>query len=137
MKHFKLKELVDKKTFETMGEEAWKLFKPDALQALDDLREFFGFPVTVNNWHAGGTLQWRGFRTKEKAAALGSPNSRHAVGDAFDLDVAGKTAKEVRAIIVAEKNHPLLKKIMRLEDNVSWVHFDLKPVQNRIYLFRA
>ena len=137
MKHFLVEELVDKETYQKMGNDALMLFNPAALRALDNLREFFGCPVTVNNWHVGGPFEWRGYRTKEKAAALGSPNSEHAKGNAFDCDIAGYTAEEARQKILANKNNALLVEIMRMEGGVNWLHFDLKPVPERIRVFKA
>jgi hypothetical protein len=140
MRHFTANELVDRGTYERMGESALSLFVPTALQALDDLREYLGVPITVNNWHLGGSFEWRGFRTPAKAIELGAPNSRHAKGDAFDLDAEGMTAEEVRQRIIADKDNPLLQKITRLEAGKSWVHFDLMPLADgvhRIYLFKA
>lgn len=135
MKHFEAYELVDRETFERLGEASTSLFVPAALLALDDLREYFDAPVTVNNWQDNGEFQWRGWRTPEKAAELGAPHSRHAVGDAFDCDVRGHTAEQARAEILANKDHPLLCRIMRLEADVPWLHFDLMPVSERIVLF--
>jgi len=140
VKYFKSEELVDKKTFETMGENSLSLFNPEALVALDNLREYFNCPITVNNWHRGGIFQWRGYRTPEKAKELGSPNSQHAKGNAFDCTINGYSAREVRAEIIAHQDHELLKLITRMEANTSWLHFDLMELpknKQRIYLFRA
>lgn len=140
MKYFKAYELVDKKTYEKMGEEALTLFTPEILIALDGIREYFEEPITVNNWHSGGQFQWRGYRTPAKAKALGSPNSEHAKGNAFDFDIHGMTAQEVRQNIIINKNNPLLQNITRIEANVSWVHIDCKKLvlpKERIYLFKA
>ena len=140
MKYFKPEELVDKKTFETMGENCLSLFNPEVLIALDNLREYFNCPITVNNWHKGGMFQWRGYRTPEKAKELGSPNSQHAKGNAFDCTINGYSAREVRAEIIAHQDHELLKLITRMEANTSWLHFDLMELpknKQRIYLFRA
>jgi hypothetical protein len=141
MKYFNIYELVDKKTFEEHGTDAFDLFNPDALIALDDLREFFGSSVTVNNWHeVNGGSQWRGLRTPEKATELGSPHSQHRYGNAFDCDVQGYTAKQAREIIKFNQDDPLLKRIQRIEDKVSWVHFDLADLpdgKKRIYIFKA
>lgn len=140
MKNFRTYELVDRRTYEQMGDGALSLFHPDALQALDDLRDYFKVPVTVNNWRKGGPFQWRGYRTKEKAAALGAPNSMHARGGAFDCTVSGITAAAARSRIMADKDNPLLCRITRMEAGVSWLHFDIKtlpPGVERIKLFRA
>jgi hypothetical protein len=140
MKYFKPQELVDRGTFERMGDNALSLFSPEVLIALDDLREYFNTSITVNNWSTEGQFQWRGWRTPEKARELSSPNSQHAKGNAFDCTIKWYTAAEARKIIVANQNHELLKRITRLEDGVSWLHFDcmVLPVnKKRIYLFKV
>ena len=131
MRYFKAYELVDRLTYERLGEKALDLFTPEILEALDGVREFFDEPITVNNWISGGRFQWRGYRTPEKAKMLGSPNSEHAKGNAFDFDVKGMTAQEVRQNIILNKDNPLLK------DSVNWVHMDCKPINMRIRLFKA
>jgi hypothetical protein len=142
MKYFKTYELVDEGTYKASGESSLSFFNPELLIALDDLREFFNVPITINNWHAGGQFQWRGLRTPAKAKELGSPFSEHAfyeghLGNAIDCDIAGMVAKDARQKILEAKNHPLCIRIMRMEDLVDWLHFDLKPVDNRIHLFKA
>jgi hypothetical protein len=135
MKYFKAYELVDKRTYEEMGENALSLFQPDALIMLDDYREWIGVPVTVNNWYYGGPFQWRGLRNPR--CPQYSKGSLHTLGGAFDSDAKGYTAEQIRQKILADKDNALLKNIMRMEDAVNWLHMDIKPVQNRIYLFKA
>jgi len=149
MRNFYLHELVDRHTFETKGEEAWHLFNPLLLQALDNLRDFFDAPITVNNWKSmKGGYEWRGYRTPEKAQELGSSRSSHAfmksedgkwipMCNAIDCDVKGYTAEQARSIIKMHKDDPLLCHIMRVEGGKSWLHFDLLHVPNRIHEFRA
>lgn len=145
LQHFKLEELVDKKTFEEEGEKAWEHFDPQALQALDDLHDFFSTlkgekaTVTVNNWKWGGPFQFRGFRPASYQPGV-TPGSAHRKGKGFDCDIKGLTAFEARQAIVANKESSLLTKITRLEGGVNWVHFDLMqppPGQERIYVFQA
>ena len=44
----------------------------------------------------GGRAEWRGYRTKAKAIELGSPQSEHAAGNAFDCTISGFTAARAR-----------------------------------------
>jgi len=140
MRHFRLEELVDKETFKQRGEEAWQLFTSDALIMLDDLREFFNTPITVNNWHSGGPFQFRGYRPPTYKPGV-TPGSYHRKGMAFDCDVAGHTAFECRKMIVAaaKVDNPLVAKINRVEGDVNWLHIDCGKVPNgrRIYVFQA
>jgi len=134
MKFFELFELVDKKTYETLGNKAWDLFKPEALIMLEGLREFFKCPISCNTWHWGGEFQFRGYRPP--SCSVGAPQSLHKQGMAFDVDIEGLSAEEARLNIMADQNNPLLKNIMRMEKDTNWVHIDCKPVANRIYLFQ-
>jgi len=118
-----------------MGNHAWLLFQSNALIALEKLREFFGVPVTVNNWHIGGSFQYRGYRPPN--CKVGAKISQHKFGNAFDCDIKGYTAEEARQKILANQDDPLLMKIMRLEGNVKWVHIDCLPVKNGIHVFKA
>ena len=138
MKFFQLQELIDRTTFETLGEEAWQKFNTEALIALDDLREYFNASITINDWSRGGQSQWRGYRSS--ACPIGATHSQHRSGNAFDCTIKGYTAAEARAEIIAHQDDELLKRIMRLEDKVSWVHFDCGRIpdnKQRIYLFQA
>jgi hypothetical protein len=137
MKYFQVYELVDRLTYEQRGDEAISVFNPEVLIQLDNLREYFGVPITINNWHSGGSFEWRGWRTPEKAKELGAPHSQHRIGNAIDGDVRGMSADDVRAAIIANKDHPLLCRIQRLETGITWVHFDLMWVPDRIHLFHA
>mgnify|MGYP002335789283 CR=1 FL=1 len=132
-KYFRLEELVPPDVFE-LGEQAWQFFNPTALKALDNLRIYFDKPITVNNWHVGGQFKYRGFRPQE--CGVGAPNGEHYKGNAFDCDIKGMTAEEARQEILANQEHELLKDIMRMEDGVNWLHFDCKPVEKRIKVFK-
>lgn len=139
MKHFELHELVDRATFEQWGPRGWALFNPDALEALDGLRDFFNVPIVVNNWWNGdGQNQYRGYRPEN--CPIGAKFSEHKKGNAFDCTIKGFNADVARQIIVDNQDDPRLVKIQRLEDEVHWVHFDcatLPQGKERIYLFKA
>ena len=131
--HFNIKELVDKQTYKYLGDKSWTLFNPYALLSLEVIRTFFDVPVYVNNWYKDGDLQFRGFRPFD--CIVGSKYSKHRFGNAFDLNVKGIPAEEVRQVILANKNSIFLH-ITTLESGVNWVHFDCRmiPLDNRILL---
>jgi hypothetical protein len=126
-RYFEIQELVDRVTFERFGVGSLMFFSPLALQALDGLREYFNRSVTVNNWHKGGPFQFRGLRPR--GCAVGGEYSQHRFGNAFDCDVAGLSAGEVRKEILLHKDDPKLELITCLEADVSWVHFDCRNVE--------
>ena len=138
MKYFQIQELVDRNTYMKYGERAWMVFNPKALEALDGLREYFGVPVIVNNWWQNqntSIMQYRGFRPQD--CPVGAEHSEHKLGNAFDCTVGNYSAEHIRKKIIENEDDPLLCRIMRLEANVNWVHFDCKEVKNRIYVFKA
>ena len=89
------------------------------LKGLDMLREDLG-PVTVNNWYWAGKFQNRGLRTSKYYKGRVS-YSQHTFGRAFDFDVKGMSAEQVRIHIRA--NHSKYG-ITAIENGVNWVHAD-------------
>lgn len=143
MKYFKAYELVDPVTYARMGENALTLFTEGIKESLDNVREFLGRALLVNNWHRGGPYRWRGLRTPERCIELGAPHSEHRYDhthlvDAIDFDVSGLSAESARAKILADQDNPLLLHINRLEGNIRWVHMDGKLLvepEKRIHIF--
>ena len=133
-KYFFPYELVDKKTYAEFGVNVWFLFRQDALISLDRIRQYFGVPVIVNNWHEGGSLQSRGFRPYNES--IGAKYSQHRLGNAFDLDVAGITPDKVRETIIDNKDDSHFELITCLEIDVGWLHFDCRNISERILLIK-
>lgn len=120
------------------GDRCIALFSNDLLFSLDGVRDFFGVPITVNNWYGGGPFQYRGYR--DPYCPIGTENSYHKRGMAADFDVQGMDADMVRERIIDHQDDPLLAKIQRLEAKVKWVHMDVGMVpegKKRIYIFKG
>lgn len=134
MKYFKIQELVSKEIYDEFGEDSLLQFKSDkALNSLFALRALIGLPITVNNWHIGGQFNNRGLRTQD--CKVGAKNSAHKKGLAFDIDVKGMKAEEVRQFILAHQKE--LPFITRLESDVNWCHFDcVYTGKNQITMFK-
>lgn len=135
--YFKISELVGSKTNSTYGERAFRFFGTNILHALLIVRENIGNPITVN----GRGMEQRGLRTNIQPIVKSKSDrdrlyiSAHIQGRAFDFDVKGMTAQEVRDWIVANEN--LFPFKIRLEDGVTWVHMDdIDEEKNpKVYLF--
>jgi hypothetical protein len=143
VKYFKPYEVVSRKQYELTGDSCLGIFNPELLMALDDLREYFGVPITVNNWHSGGSFEYRGFRTLVDQLAV-NPKSKghsaHQLGEAIDCDIQDHSAEQARIIILENKDNPLLRRITRMEDKVNWLHFDIRKLPvgvPRIHLFKS
>ena len=141
-KYFTINELVGKRTVNKYGEKAWRFLDHNTLQALLIVREGIGKPITVNS----GSTQQRGLRTNiQQLVRKKSLNDRlyisaHIQGKAFDFDVKGMTAEEVRDWCVANSN--LFPFKIRLEHKlngkiISWVHLDTiwEEKNPNVYLF--
>lgn len=90
------------------------------IMADQKLRDKFG-SVTINNWWNDGPRQWSGIRTPESPEY--SPTSQHTFGRASDKLFSHAPAELVRAYI---RENWLTLGITCIEDEVSWVHSDVR-----------
>ena len=80
--NFTIQELVTPRTFEKLGEYAFKLFDEKALQSLDKLRTDYGKALKINDWSRGGRYSESGLR--DIHTSTGASKSSHKFGYAFD-----------------------------------------------------
>lgn len=136
-KYFQISELVCEHTHSRWGERAWQFLDTDYLHCLLIIRrDILQLPMTCN--HPGANQ--RGLRcnmcelVKEKKKAY---LSSHILGKAGDFSVKGLTAQQARERII--NNAHLLPCNIRLEDKVTWLHFDVLPqfgITEKVYLFK-
>ena len=119
---FDVSELVCPHTFARFGEKAWQFFDTTTLHTLLVLRtEILRVPMTIN---AGDSAQ-RGLRCNLCSIVKGQKKqylSAHLMGKGFDVVSTEMTAEEMRKKIV--ENADKLPVPIRLERDVSWLHFD-------------
>ena len=134
---FDIRELVCEHVFKAFGEKAWQFFDQQALESLLILRtQVHKKAMTINTWKAGGPLSQRGLRCnicqicKDKTIANELYMSAHANGAAFDYDVAGQTSEQSRQQVI--QCAYMFTNRIRLEGNVTWVHFDVYDDPNSI-----
>lgn len=126
---FKLSELVCPHVLKKYPEkQAWSFLDPRALETLAVIRtEILGVPLTINT--SDGRFTQRGLRCNccQLVKAQTNKNnpylSAHVLGKGFDFDAKGMTAEQARQKIIAAKDK--LPYSIRLEKDVTWVHFDL------------
>lgn len=136
-KYFQVSELVCEHTHSKWGERSWQFLDTDYLHALLIIRrDILQLPMTCN--HSGADQC--GLRcnmcelVKEKEENY---LSSHILGKAGDFSVKGLTAQEARERI--KNNARLLPCNIRLEDKVTWLHFDVLPqfgITEKVYLFK-
>lgn len=128
--YFDIRELVCPHVHDKFGAYAWQFFDPRLLDTLLVIREKIGKPIIVNNWASGGDFSQRGLRCnicalpKEKTSLEKLYMSAHSQGMAVDFDVAEMKAEEVRKWI--KDNQIFLPHPIRLEEDVNWVHLDVR-----------
>ncbi len=127
MNDFIIQELIDPLIFATMGNRAWQLLRPEAMQFLTDCRNVFG-PIVVNNWHLGGMFKESGLRRWD--TPTGAPYSLHKYGAAFDMKPTKTTPQKMHAYILANpEQFPTIRALEHIESTPTWVHADCRYTQ--------
>lgn len=124
-KYFLIKELVPAAIFNQFGDKSWWFLDKEAVQMLNDIRELFGVPFIVNNWHSGGQYKESGYRSPD--TTTGGKLSQHKRGAAFDIKPIGMTPREIYDNILLDEEYFLKTGLTTLEDIAStptWVHVD-------------
>jgi hypothetical protein len=115
----------------------------------DQIREFFASPCYINDWYWKRKQnvpecrwrQYRGYRPDRYYANVvqtpGDPvpsMSQHRFGRGSDMTIKDVTPTQARDIIVNHSEQ--FPWITRIEDDVSWLHFDVcNDFHNGIHLF--
>ncbi|MFZ4705472.1 MAG: hypothetical protein ACOYMF_05635 [Bacteroidales bacterium] len=134
--YFGIEELVCNHTFSKFENRSWQFLSTEFLHCLLIIRrDILKSKMICNNYNsAGGKFQQRGLRcnlcdlVKSKTAAGKIYLSAHILGNAGDFNIPGITAIEARKLIAA--NHHLLPVPVRMEEGVTWLHFDTYDSQN-------
>lgn len=132
-KYFDIREFVPKLIWDTYGERSAWFVDPRMIESMDWLRDFFGAPITVNNWHTGGRFQERGFRHPN--TTTGGRLSQHRFGRACDFNVQGLTAQDVYYTILDYWDDVTVKTYFTTLEDINytktWTHIDIRSVADR------
>lgn len=141
--YFTIDELVCNHVLERWGPEAWNFLDTDFLHSLLILRcDVVGMPMWCNN-HNKGVYQ-RGLRCNQCELVKSKDRpylSAHVLGKAGDFTISGISG--VEKLNYLRKKIKMLPNIwpctIRLEDDVSWLHFDVLPNSEgiKVKLFKA
>lgn len=142
-RHFILEELTCPHIFGKYGVQAWSFLDDRLLQTMDLLRDQFGKPIIINDWHNGGHYDERGYRCIQCSIVKDAIKnnilyaSAHTRAQGVDFNVVGMTVVEVRQWIIG--NPSKLPYPIRLEKNApTWNHLDVcNRGRNKVELFHA
>lgn len=126
---FEVYELVDKETYQRLGEKSWWMLNEKAVKGLFELRKAIGKPITVNNWYWGGNLENRGYRSIY--STTGGKFSQHRVGNAFDINVKGMTPIQVYDFILENYTKFGITTIEHKDYTPTWSHIDFRPTNQK------
>lgn len=122
-KYFNIKELVCPHVYAKFGETAWMFLSTALLHTLLIIREdIIQKPIIVNN---SSNYTQRGLRCNMCQIVRGKTSpylSAHVLGEGLDFSCSGISAEEIRKLIAS--NQDKLPYKIRLESDVTWVHFD-------------
>ena len=128
--YFDIKELVCPHTYKKFGERSWQFFNSEFLENLLILRkDVLKVPLVCNDWSKGGQFSQRGFRcnicelVKSKTLKNQIYLSAHCNGAGADFSSSKMSAKQMRELI--KENQHLFTVPVRVERDVSWLHFDI------------
>jgi len=130
--HFRAEEFIPPPVFDRYGERSIWFIDERIVLAAEWLRRYTGRPMTVNNYHAGGTRRASGYRLKPIGSAT---MSQHLFGRAFDSLTEGMTAEEMRQIV--RDNFLTLHTmfgVAAIEKDVDWLHLDCRSTLKSILM---
>ena len=131
-KWFDVREWVDPRTWELLGERAAMLIDPKMIAVANLLREISDAPTKVNTWHYAGRGERPYISSGFRAVwdKTGGALSQHRCGRAGDFKVSGYSSRLLLTLIERNKSAFLdagLTTIERLEFTPTWLHLDVRP----------
>ena len=126
-KYFSIKEFVPPEIYNQFSDKAWQFIDPRVTLLADFIRDYFGKPMTINDWYRGGTLTLRGFRPP--TTTVGGTLSQHKFGRAFDFNIVGMTPHEIYDKIMSDKLTFMVKGLTTMENieyTQTWNHVDVR-----------
>jgi len=105
-KHFDIREFIPESEYNKIMKLSeddrlnafYKLINPELVELAVFIREFFGKPMVINNWHKGGIYSLRGWRPLN--CKIGAKNSDHKKKMAIDFNIVGLTDDFVKEKII-------------------------------------
>ncbi len=123
--HFVIQEFVPPQVYEKFKENSIWFINPQIIKVAEFVRTFFNKPVTINNWHNGGSYTESGFRMPD--TSTGAKLSAHKRGCAIDIKMPAADYDEIRKTILANEQKFLDAGVTTFEDGTdTWLHLDCR-----------
>ncbi len=122
-KNFVIQEFVPDDIYRRYGNSSIWFIDKQIVQLAQFIRDWFGKPVIINNWHTGGAYRESGFRSP--LTTTGATYSQHKSGRALDIKISGVDPEEIRNDI--RSNFKLFNAhgLTTIEkDTSTWTHVD-------------
>ncbi len=138
-KNFDLKEYVDPNVFSRFGERSLWFIRPELIDLVQFMRDYFNTTILINTWSLGDTLKTAylnsGFRSHK--CRVGALYSQHRFGNAADLKFPGKSIQAIREEIMREEQVFYDAGLRAIEKGTEhWLHVDCRNTnQNHIFQF--
>ena len=125
-KNILLEELIPKSTWLKYGDKGVWFIDWGIVTFIQTLRDHLGKPITINNWHISGPLQYRGFRPPE--CTEGAAMSQHRFGRGVELSVNGVMTDELASVITEYRKEkwPQVTCIENIRYTATWCHCDTR-----------
>lgn len=125
--NFLIQEFVPKAIYEQFGSKSIWFIDKKLITIAEFLRSFLSSPVTINNWHVGGSYSESGYRVPD--TTTGGKLSQHKLKSAIDVKVKGITPQDVYKIILANEKRFMEAGITTMENieaTPTWNHIDVR-----------
>lgn len=124
-KNFIIQEFVAEDIYKRFGSSSIWFIDKRIVELAQFLRDNFGKPVYINNWHKGGVRDESGYRLPN--TSTGAEFSQHKFGRAIDLRIKDYTSEEIRQYIRDVFPALLEMGLTTIEKNTpTWVHIDCR-----------
>lgn len=125
------RDYVPLEIYKAFGSKSRIFIDPKIVEIHKVLEDTFKAKVIINNYHLGGQLKERGFRTPK--TTTGAALSQHRFGRAIDITITGINALQAYNIILEAPQRLISAGATTIEDirytsKGNWIHLDCRDL---------
>ena len=130
--YFKIQEFVPPYIFHRYGNNAIHHIDDRIIEVGFKIRELFGRPVIINNYHIGGNLKNRGYRVP--SYKHGATHSQHKSGRAIDFNIQGIENRDAWDLVRHNWRTLGITTLEDIRDTPTWIHVDIRNTNQETLL---